>query len=108
MALTSEALNDPEVRDALLLGLFAPRRKASAEMVRRAQESGALRPDVSPEIAVDLIFGPLFYRGLIRQEQVTDGYLRQLYQFAMTGLKPATRKRSRSAARPRRRTSGRK
>jgi AcrR family transcriptional regulator len=101
MALISEALNDPEVRDALLKGLFAPRRKATAEVIRKAQESGALRADVSPELAVDLFFGPLFYRTLIRQEPATNGFLRQLYENVMTGLKPAARVRRRPPKRAR-------
>jgi AcrR family transcriptional regulator len=107
MALLSEALNDPEVRDALLVGLFAPRRKATADVIRKAQEAGALRADVSPELAVDLFFGPLFYKTLIRQEPATSGFLRQLYENVMIGLRPATRARRRPATRPRQRTSGR-
>jgi AcrR family transcriptional regulator len=107
MALLSDALNDREVRDALLVGLFAPRRKATADVIRKAQESGALRADVPPELAVDLFFGPLFYRTLIRQEPATKGFLRQLYENVMAGLKPAPRRRQ-PATRPGRRTSGRK
>ena len=101
MALLSEALNVAEVRDALLEGLFAPRRKATANVIRRAQESGALRADVSPELAVDLFFGPLFYRTLIRQEPATNGFLRQLYENVMIGLKPAGTVRRRPAKRAR-------
>jgi AcrR family transcriptional regulator len=101
MALMSEALNDPEVRDALLGGLFAPRRKATANVIRKAQECGALRADVPPELAVDLFFGPLFYRTLIRQEPATNDFLRQLYENVMAGLKPAARVRRRPAKRTR-------
>jgi AcrR family transcriptional regulator len=101
MALLSDAMNDPEVRDALLRGLFAPRRKATADVIRKAQESGALRADVSPELAVDLFFGPLFYRTLIRQEPATNAFLRQLYENVMIGLKPAARVRRRPTKRAR-------
>jgi len=106
MALLSDALTDPEVRDALLVGLFAPRRKATADVIRKAQESGSLRADVSAELAVDLFFGPLFYRTLIRQEPATEGFLRQLYENVMKGL--AARGRKRPATRARRRTSTRR
>lgn len=108
MALLSDAMNDPEVRDALLVGLFAPRRKATADVIRRAQDAGAVRAGVPPEVAVDLFFGPLFYKTLIRQEHATERFLRQLYENVMTGLKPAARVRRRPAKRPGRRTSGRK
>jgi len=108
MALLSDALTDPEVRDALLVGLFAPRRKATANVIRKAQELGSLRADASPELAVDLFFGPLFYRTLIRQEPATDGFLRQLYENVMKGLEPTSRGRKRPATRARRRTQGRR
>lgn len=106
MALLSEAQQNAEVRDALLEGLFVPRRQASAEMVRRAQASGALRAGVHPSLAVDLLLGPLFYKKLIRQEPVTDAFLKQLYDNVMTGLAAPAQTRGRPAGRPARRKSG--
>lgn len=86
LSLLGEAQQDPEVRDALLKGLFNPRRRASAAMIRRAQASGALRQEVPPSVAVDMLFGPLFYRMMVRQERIPDGYVRQIFQTALTGL----------------------
>jgi AcrR family transcriptional regulator len=104
MALMTEAHQDPEVQGALMKGLFVPRRNASAAVIRKAQESGTLRADVPPGLAVDLIFGPLFYKGLIRQEPVTDAFLRQMYEHVMKGLASDTG-RGRPRARPTRRKS---
>ena len=87
LSLISEAQQDAEVRDALLKGLFNPRRRATAQVIRQAQASGALRKDVSPRIAVDMLFGPIFYRMLLRQERVNEGYVRQVFETAMAGLR---------------------
>lgn len=68
-SLLGEAQQDPEIRTALPEGLFYPRREASVGAIRRAQASGRIRPDVSPYLAVDLLFGPLFYRMLVRHDR---------------------------------------
>ena len=95
-SLLSESQNDPQVREALRKGLFDPRRKATAGVIRRAQEAGALRADVSPLVAVDLFFGPLFYRKFVRQEVLTQRFVGQVFEGVVAGLAP----RSPRAARP--------
>ena len=89
-ALVAAAQQDAEVRDALLKGLFIPRRKATARMILEAQRAGTVRSDVSPLVAVDLLFGPVFYRGLMRQEPVPAAFVRQLFEHALAGI--ATRR----------------
>lgn len=88
MALLGEAQNDPEVRDALLQGLFNPRRRATGEVIRKAQAQGAIRAGVPPLLAVDLFFGPLFYRRFLRQEPATEEFLKQTFELVLTGLAP--------------------
>jgi len=98
-ALLGEAQHDPEVSAELLEGLFRPRRATTARVIRRAQEQGAIRPDVPPDIAADLLFGPLFYRLLVRHDPVTKAFMMQVFRYAMDGLRAppasrATRRRS--------------
>jgi AcrR family transcriptional regulator len=93
MALIGEAQHDAEVRTELLEGLFYPRRATTARVIRRAQESGAIRPDVPTDVAADLLFGPLFYRMLVGHDAVTTAFMMQVFRYAMEGLgtKPASR-----------------
>lgn len=93
MALIGEAQHDAEVRAELLEGLFYPRRATTARVIRRAQESGAIRPDVPTDVAADLLFGPLFYRMLVRHDSVTTAFMMQVFRYAMEGLgtEPASR-----------------
>ena len=85
-ALLGEAQHDPEVRAELLEGLFRPRRAATARVIRRAQETGAIRTDVPPDIAADLLFGPLFYRMLVRHDTVNKAFMMQVFRYVMNGL----------------------
>jgi AcrR family transcriptional regulator len=96
LSLMGEAQQDPEVRDALLRGLYNPRRQATAEVVRRAQEAGLIRREVPPLLAVDLFFGAMFYRRFVRGEPATSEFLKQAFDLTLSGLAPAATKTSRS------------
>ena len=109
-ALVGEAQQDPEVRDALLKGLFDPRRKATARVIEAAQKAGTLRSEVPPLVALELLFGPIFYRGLVRQEAVPAAFVRQLFEHALTGIgteRTGTSSPNRSAPAARRRRKAR-
>jgi AcrR family transcriptional regulator len=108
LSLVAEAQNDPSVRAALRKGLFNPRRNATAEVVRRAQAAGQLRAGVPPLVAVDLLFGPVFYRRLLRDEPVTAWFVGQVFEHVMEGLEPGLQSSPKGTAkrqgtRPRRR-----
>ena len=91
VSLLGEAQHDPEVRAALLQRVLLPRREVRARAIRRAQASGALRGDLHPNLAVDLLWGPVFYRMLVRHEPVTPGFVTQVFESVLTGLKPRPR-----------------
>ena len=86
LSLLGEAQRDPEVRTALQRGLFQPRRRATAEVIRQAQKQGSIRSAVPPLFAVDLFFGPLFYRMFIRQEPASKDFLDQVFELVLAGL----------------------
>jgi AcrR family transcriptional regulator len=85
-SLLGEAQHDPEIRTALLDGLFHPRSEATGKMIRQAQASGLLRKDVPTHIAVDLLVGPLFYRMFVRHQPLSDAFVGHVFRCVMTGL----------------------
>ena len=87
-ALLGEAQRDPEIRAALLDGLFRPRSAATGSVVRRAQKSGQMRKDVPSDVAVDLLVGPLFYRMFVQHRPLNDAFVCQVFRCVMTGLEP--------------------
>lgn len=86
IALLGEAERDPQLLDALVSGLFTPRRRATAAVFEHGQRTGVFRPGIAPLVATDLIFGPLFYRRFIRQEAVTRRFVDQAFDSVMQGL----------------------
>ena len=85
-SLVSEAQRDPEIRAALLDGLFHPRSDATAKMVRQAQAAGLVRKDIPAHVAVDLLVGPIFYRMLVRHQPLTDTFVSQVFRIVTAGL----------------------
>ena len=83
-----EAQHDPEVRKALLERVLLPRRESRVRAIRQAQESGALRRDLPPNVAVDLLWGPLFYRMWVRHEPIDASFVTQVFKNAMAGIGP--------------------
>jgi AcrR family transcriptional regulator len=55
---------EPELRQHLVDTLVAPSRAAATKAVRRAVDRGELRPDVDPELLVDLLASVVYQRAL--------------------------------------------
>ena len=96
-SLLGEAQSDPEVRSALLRGIFLPRTDATAGVISRAQEAGLIRKDISPHTAVDLFVGPIFYRILVRHAPPTESFALEAFQALIDGLGPGGVRRRRPA-----------
>lgn len=92
-SLLGEAQGDPEVRAAILDRLFHPRTQATAKMIREVQRSGRLRRDVPAHVAVDLLFGPLFYRMFVQHEPLNRAFVTQVMRCVVQGLESKHRKR---------------
>jgi AcrR family transcriptional regulator len=60
--LVGEAQFDPQIGVELREHLVGSRRKLVRAILDRGIARGELRPDVDPEAAIDLIFGPAMYR----------------------------------------------
>jgi AcrR family transcriptional regulator len=92
-ALMGEAQHDPRIRAELLDRLIYPRREASARAIRDAQARGLLRDDVSPYVATDLFYGPIFYRMLAGHEPTTERFATQVFERVRDGLAPSADKK---------------
>ena len=52
-------------------------------LLRRGIERGEMRPDLDVEIAVDLLFGPIYYRLLMSGEPLTNAFSDRLVRAVM-------------------------
>jgi AcrR family transcriptional regulator len=72
--LIAEGQSDPTILAALYDRHLRARRATMVTELERARVAGELPADVDPELIVDAISGPLYYRLLIRQQPLTEGY----------------------------------
>jgi AcrR family transcriptional regulator len=67
---------------------FRPRLEAMQAVVARATARGEVAPGADPELAFDLLFGPLVYR-FVRGSPPDDDTIGRLVGLALEGLGPA-------------------
>jgi AcrR family transcriptional regulator len=80
------ARSDPDVAAAFRSIWSAPRRKEARKMLRRKQAHGQLRKDVDLDLVLDALYGPLYYRFLVKNEPPSRKYAEALADLVLIGL----------------------
>lgn len=84
--IVADAQHNEELSNALRTRYLSKRRSMTVELLRRAVQEGDLRPDVDPEVIVDLLIGPLYYRLLLRHLPVDDNTALELLDVVLDGV----------------------
>lgn len=79
-ALMSEAQSNPEFAQAFYSQFIEQRRQGLAELFEQAQQRGELGDRVSIHLLVDLVYGPMWYRLLLRHAPLDRNFAKQLTQ----------------------------
>jgi len=82
------ARSDPEVAAAFRSLWSDPRRTEAKAMLRRKQSSGQLRKDADLDLVLDSLYGPLYYRFLVKNELPSQKYAASLASLVVQGLAP--------------------
>lgn len=80
------ARSDPDVAAAFRSIWSDPRRKEAKKMLRRKQARGQLRKDVDPDLLLDALYGPLYYRFLVKNEPPSRKYAEALADLVLNGI----------------------
>ncbi|HTX36958.1 MAG TPA: TetR/AcrR family transcriptional regulator [Bryobacteraceae bacterium] len=80
------ARSDPEVAAAFRAIWSDPRRAEAKTMLRHKQLSGQLRPDADLDLVLDSLYGPLYYRFLVKNEPPSQKYAEALADLVIQGL----------------------
>jgi AcrR family transcriptional regulator len=92
---TKEAL----ALDALYTEWAAARPQPRA-VFRRAIERGEIPADTKIEVALDLLYGPLYHRLLHGHAPLNDRFARDVVDLALSGIQPAPEPAATRAVRP--------
>jgi AcrR family transcriptional regulator len=74
----AESTHDPEFAEVLQHGLLAPRRAIVREILAAGQKAGQLGEGVSLDLAVDLVWGTMWYRTLSGHAPVDERLAEEL------------------------------
>lgn len=85
-ALVTHAQTDPEFGLIYLSRFVEPRREQARAIFRRAIERGELPPGAKIEVAVDMIYGPMYHRLLHGHAPLTDRFVRDVVDTVIGGL----------------------
>jgi AcrR family transcriptional regulator len=88
-ALTTEIQHDRALNRELLDRLLGPLLDTTRQRIVRGQQTGQIDPAIDPRIAVELLFGPMFHRWLLRTAPVDDAYADALAEHVLRALRPA-------------------
>jgi AcrR family transcriptional regulator len=85
-ALVTEAQSDPQFAEAYRTRFVEPRREAMRAALARAIERGEAPADLEVEVAVDLIYGPLYHRLLHGHAPLSGRFGEAVVDMALAGI----------------------
>ncbi|MDX6503355.1 MAG: hypothetical protein QOE29_480 [Gaiellaceae bacterium] len=88
-ALITEAHTDPAFAEQWREHFVEPRRDQARPILTHAIERGELPATTDPELALDLLYGPLYHRLLHGHAPLTDRFLSALVDTVIAGLAAA-------------------
>lgn len=94
--LIAEGQGDPSILKELYENHIRLRRASTVADIERGIASGELSSETDPELLIDAIFAPVYYRLLLRFAPLTEAYGNQLIDQALLGVR--SRKRTSAKA----------
>ena len=80
------ARSDPDVAAAFRSIWSDPRRAEAKLMLRQKKASGQLRKSADLDLVLDALYGPLYYRFLVKNEPPSQKYAEALAALVIQGL----------------------
>jgi AcrR family transcriptional regulator len=105
-ALLTEAQTDPVFAAEYRHRVVEPRRDEARAIFRRAIERGEIPAVTKIEVAIDLLYGPLYHRLLHGHAPLNDRFTQDVIDMALSGIQSAPDRAATSADQPGRRAAG--
>lgn len=87
-ALLGEAQTDEDLAEAFRVRWVEVRRSYGRAVFRHAQQTGQIRADLDIETAIDLVYGPVYYRLMTGHAPLSDEFADCVVEYALRGLAP--------------------
>ncbi|MEU4561638.1 TetR/AcrR family transcriptional regulator [Actinoplanes sp. NPDC023936] len=87
-AITIETLGDESLGEQVRDQLLRPQLDAVKDRLRAGRAAGQVRAGIDLDQAVELLFGPLYHRWLLRTGPLTDDYADGIVALAVAAIRP--------------------
>lgn len=79
--------SDPEIIDAFRVHWVEPRRREARELIAQSVKAGELRADIAADTILDLLYGPLYLRLMVRNGPLTLELVDEIFAVVLPGLR---------------------
>jgi len=79
--IVAEGQFDRDAFDYFLDAMMAKRRAFAVNVVEQSQRSGQIRDDISPDILIDLLYGPIYFRLLVGHQPLDRAFASDVVKF---------------------------
>ncbi|SRR5579862_9155810 len=80
--------SDPEMLRAFQRQYVEPRRTEARKLLREAMRTGEIRSNLDPDTILDILYGPLYMRLLLRHAELNSELPGLVFDIVMPGLRP--------------------
>jgi len=85
--------SDPEMLEAFRAHWVEPRRVEARKLLRQAIKNGEIRADVEPDMVLDLLYGPLYLRLLLKHAALDEDFVNAVFAVVSPALSPSRKHR---------------
>lgn len=93
-AVIAAGQSDPEVIEEFRKRLLRPRRQEAYATLRRGIDRGELPRGLDLDLVLDILYGAIYMRFLIRHDELTERYIEQVCRLVLTGAAREKRHRN--------------
>ncbi|MFK4088458.1 TetR/AcrR family transcriptional regulator [Kribbella sp. NPDC020789] len=87
-ALLGETQHDPVIAESLNERFIRPLAAKTVEAVRAAQDKGQVAAGFDPDVAMEILSGPIYFRLLVTKEPLTYEFVDRVLEGLFIGLEP--------------------
>lgn len=87
-ALLTEAQTDPVFAAEYRRRFIEPRREQARAVFHRAMDRGEVSADTKIEVALDMLYGPIYHRLLHGHAPLNDRFVREVVDMLLRGIQP--------------------
>ena len=93
-ALLGAGQSDPELLEAFRERFLRPRRQEAYKTLRRGIERGELPTNLDLDLVLDILYGAIYMRFLIRHDELSESYVREVCRLVLGGAGSGTHRAS--------------